>query len=155
MKREKAKKKVVLTLCRVFPVTHHRAKELTGFEESLNSGEKLHTIRGNDKGVWDDRCSDINSGRKYLSIREWTGRPYNSDQREIAKRERIGLQKITMTYGSDDAVPQAWVDDRKVPVEELAKNDALSVDDFVDWFFGSNKENVFEGVVIHFSDFRY
>lgn len=156
MTKKVGKKKVILTLCKVFPVTHQRAKQPTGFEEKLNCGEKIHTIRGNNKGVWDSRYADIASGGKYLSIREWEGRPYNSQQREIARRDQIGLQKITMTYGTDDAVPQAWVDGRKVPVEELAKNDGLSVEDFVNWFFGSVHEgNVFEGVVIHFTDFRY
>jgi hypothetical protein len=88
-------------------------------------------------------------------LREWTGRPYNSEQRELARCEKIGLQHITMTYGTDDPVPQAWVDGKKVPVEQIAKNDGLSVADFVEWFFGSSKSNVFEGVVIHFTDFRY
>ncbi len=27
----------------------------------------------------------------------------------------------------------------------------LSVEDLLEWFFGNNKENVFEGVVIHFT----
>ena len=130
MTKKVEKKKVILTLCKVFPVTHQRAKQPTGFEEKLNRREKIHTIRGNNKGVWDNRYADIASGGKYLSIREWEG--------------------------TDDAVPQAWVDDRQVPVEELAKNDGLSVEDFVNWFFGSvHQGNVFEGVVIHFTDFRY
>ncbi|MGG6494660.1 UNVERIFIED_CONTAM: hypothetical protein NY603_17120, partial [Bacteroidetes bacterium 56_B9] len=106
-------------------------------------------------GVWDKRYKDIASGKKYLSVREWTGRPYNSEQREFARYEKIGLQHITMTYGSDDTIPKVWVDNKKVSINEVAKNDGLSVEDFVEWFFGNNKENVFEGVVIHFTDFRY
>lgn len=151
----KSKKKVILTLCRVFPVNHSRAGEPTEFETKLKSGEKKHTIRFNAKDVWAERYQDITSGKKYLSVREWTGRPYNSEQRELARYDRIGLQHITMTYGADDAVPQAWVDDKKVPVELLAQNDGLSVQDFVEWFFGNAKSNVFEGVIIHFTDFRY
>lgn len=149
------KKKVILILCKVFPVNHSRAGEPTGFEDKLKSGEKKHTIRFNAKDVWDERYKGVSSGKKYLSVREWTGRPYNSEQRELARYDRIGLQHITMTYGADDAVPQAWVDDKKVPVELLAQNDGLSVQDFVEWFFGSSKSNVFEGVIIHFTDFRY
>lgn len=83
-------------------------------------------------------------------MREWTGRPYNSEQREFAQYEKIGLQHITMTYGSDDAVPQVWIDNKKVPVEVVAKNDGLSVENFVEWFFGNSKSNVFEGVIVHF-----
>ncbi len=149
------KKKVILTLCKVFPVTHSRSGQPTGFEDKLKAGSKIHTIRYNAKGVWEKRFKDIASGRKFLSVREWLGRPYNSEQREFAQYEKIGLQHITMTYSSEDALPQAWVDDKKIPVEELAKNDGLSVEDFVEWFFGNNKENTFEGVVIHFTDFKY
>jgi hypothetical protein len=60
-----------------------------------------------------------------------------------------------MTYGSDDTVPQVWIDNKKVPVEVVAKNDGLSVENFVEWFFGNSKSNVFEGVVVHFTSFKY
>lgn len=174
------KKKVILTLCRVFPVTHSKKGQPTMFREKLLnqikgydchsvavydkegnksvmaiSDRKIHTIRGNKKGVWDERYKGISSGRKFLSIREWMGRPYNSEQKEIAQLPNIGLQHVTMTYGSDDAYPQIWIDDKLVPIQEVAKNDGLSVEDFVEWFFGNNKGNTFEGVVIHFTDFRY
>lgn len=147
------KKKVIVTLCKKFPATHPKAGVPTGFESKLKNGTKIHTIRHNAKGVWDERYKGISSGRKYLSVREWTGRPYNSEQREFARYEEIGLQHITMTYGSSDAVPQIWIDDKRVPIEVVAKNDGLSVEDFISWFF--TKDNVFEGVVIHFTDFRY
>lgn len=149
------KKKVIVTLCKAFPVTHSRSGEPTEFEENIKSGVKIHTIRYNDKNVWDQRYKDIKSGRKFLSVREWTGRPYNSEQRELVRYDGIGLQKITMTYSSSDDYPQVWIDDKKVSIQDVAKNDGLSVEDFVDWFFGKNKENVFEGVVIHFTGFRY
>mgnify|MGYP000482384597 FL=1 len=137
------KKKVILTLCKSFPVTHSKAGEATDFEKKLKDKSKIHTIRYNAKNVWNGRYKDIVSGKKYLSIREWTGRPYNSEQH------------VTMTYSSEDAYPEIWIDNKKVSIHEVAKNDGLSVEDFVEWFFGNNKENVFEGVVIHFTDFRY
>ncbi len=149
------KKKVILTLCKAFPVTHSKSGEATGFEGKLKEGKKIHTIRYNGKGVWDERYKGIASGKKYLSVREWTGRPYNSEQRELSRFDKIGLQHVTMTYSSDDAYPQIWIDNKLVPIQEVAKNDGLSVEDFIEWFFGNNKENVFEGVVIHFTDFRY
>lgn len=149
------KKKVILTLCKVFPVTHCKAGKPTGFEDKLKAGGKIHTIRFNAKDVWDKRYKDIAQSKKYLSVREWSGRPYNSEQREFAQFEKIGLQHVTMTYNADDAYPQIWIDDKQVPIQEVAKNDGLSVNDFVEWFFGSNKENTFEGVVIHFTDFMY
>lgn len=149
------KKKVIITLCKVFPAAHSRSGMPTGFEEKLKNGSKIHTIRKNRNGIWNKWCDDINSGRKYLSVREWSGKPYNSQQRELMRLEGIGLQEITMTYGSDDAVPQVWIDNKKVHIEEVAKNDGLSVNEFVEWFFGNNSENVFEGVVIQFTKFRY
>jgi hypothetical protein len=62
-----------------------------------------------------------------------------------------------MTYSSEDELPQAWVDGKKVPVEQLAKNDGLAVEDFVEWFFSTPlyKGNTFEGKIIHLTDFRY
>ena len=149
------KKKVVVTLCRVFPVTHSLAGKPTEFEGKLKEHKKIHTIRYNKNGVWDKRYKDIASGKKYLSVREWTGRPYNSEQREFAQYDKIGLQHITMSYGVDDAVPQIWIDGKQIPIEIVAKNDGLTVEQFVEWFFGESKSNVFEGVVLHFTSFRY
>lgn len=151
------KKKQILTFSRVFPSSHSKAGQPTGFEDKRKAGSKIHTIRADKKGVWKKAEQAINSGRKYLSERVWTGRPYNSEQMEFGRQDRIGLQSITMTYTSDDALPQAWVDGKQVPVEQLAKNDGLSVEDFVEWFFGTKlySGNVFEGVIIHLTDFRY
>ena len=118
------------------------------------AGTAIQT-RYNKNGVWDKRYKDIASGKKYLSVREWTGRPYNSEQREFAQYDKIGLQHITMTYGVDDAVPQIWIDGKQIPIEIVAKNDGLTVEQFVEWFFGESKSNVFEGVVLHFTSFRY
>lgn len=157
MTQKEQKRKVIITFSKKFPPGHPKVGQPTGFEGKLAAGTKIHTIRADAKGWWEKCAEAINSGRKYLSLREWTGRPYNSDQRILGERERIGLQKITMTYSSEDALPQAWVDGKEVPVEQLAKNDGLSVEDFVAWFFGTPlySGNVFEGKVIHLTDFRY
>lgn len=63
------KKKVIVTLCKKFPATHPKAGVPTGFESKLKNGTKIHTIRHNAKGVWDERYKGISSGRKYLSVR--------------------------------------------------------------------------------------
>lgn len=149
------KRKAILSLCPCFPRGHRRAGEPTEFEANLAKGVKIHTVRGNIGDTWGKRCRDVMAGRKYLTVREWTGRPYNSEQKELARFDKIGLQKITMTYSSEDAVPQCWIDGHKVQIEQVAANDGLAVEDFISWFFGDNKENIFEGVVIHFTDFRY
>lgn len=150
------RKKIITILSREFPHGHKKAGCSTLFAILLMTGRKIHTIRDDEKGLWEQRVSDINEGRKLLCVREWTGKPYNSEQREIKAYVQIGLQRLTMTYGVDDELPQAWVDGKEVPVETLAKNDGLSIEDFVDYFFGcGNKSNVFEGVILHFTDFRY
>lgn len=145
------KKKIVLTLSKVFPVTHSLAGEPTNFEAKLTAGTKIHTIRANTAGVWDNRFKEIDEGRKVLCVREWTGKPYNSEQREFARFEKIGLQHIQMFNGP---IVQIKVDGKLVPLEEVAAHDGLSVDQFLEWFFGDG-QTYFEGVVIHFTDFRY
>ena len=41
-------------------------------------------------------------------------------------------------------------------VRKLAENDGLKWDEFVDWFFGQGTgRTLFQGVIIHFTDFRY
>lgn len=146
---------MIVSLCRVFPKGHRKAGEATDFEDKVKDGRKIHTIRYNGNDVWAKRYKDIMEGRKYLSLRQWTGRPYNSEQREIAKLEKIGLQKVTMTYSSGDSLPQVWIDGKPQDIEAVAKNDGMTVEEFVEWFFGNSKENIFEGVVIQFTDFKY
>lgn len=146
---------MIVSLCRVFPKGHRKAGEATDFEDKVKDGRKIHTIRYNGNDVWAKRYKDIMEGRKYLSLRQWTGRPYNSEQREIAKLEKIGLQKVTMTYSSGDSLPQVWIDGKLQDIEAVAKNDGMTVEEFVEWFFGNSKENIFEGVVIQFTDFKY
>ena len=157
MKQKEQKRKVIITFSKAFPPGHSKVGQPTGFESKLKAGTKIHTIRADAKGWWDKCAEAINSGRKYLSLREWVGRPYNSEQRILGERDKIGLQTITMTYSSEDELPQAWVDGKKVPVEQLAKNDGLAVEDFVEWFFSTPlyKSNTFEGKIIHLTDFRY
>ena len=146
---------MIVSLCRVFPKGHRKAGEATDFEDKVKDGRKIHTIRYNGNDVWAKRYKDIMEGRKYLSLRQWTGRPYNSEQREIAKVEKIGLQKVTMTYSSGDSLPKVWIDGKPQDIEAVAKNDGMTVEEFVEWFFGNSKENIFEGVVIQFTDFKY
>lgn len=58
------KKKVILTLCKSFPVTHSKAGEATDFEKKLKDKSKIHTIRYNAKNVWNGRYKDIVSGKE-------------------------------------------------------------------------------------------
>ena len=53
------KKKVILTLCKSFPVTHSKAGEATDFEKKLKDKSKIHTIRYNAKNVWNGLADRI------------------------------------------------------------------------------------------------
>lgn len=163
-------------ISRVFPATHPRAGQRTYFEEKtfsgtylnphatftdaiINSGmyhtaePKLHTIREN-YDLWARRAENINKGEAVLSLRQWTGSPYNykrdgSKPVEFMRMEKIGVQKIQIfTSGNTKGVR---VEYNLKNIHEVANNDGLSVDDFCKWF----KKDI-EGVVIHFTEnFRY
>lgn len=146
------KKKIVLTLCKVFPVTNSQAGQPTGFEDKLKAGVKKHTIRANENGIWDKRVKAIQDGQKVLCVREWTGKPYNSEQREFARFEKIGIQHIEIFAGATPE--QCKVDGKVVPMAEVAANDGLTLEQFKEWFFGDGG-TYFKGAIIHFTDFRY
>lgn len=154
------KKKIIITLSRVFPVTLSRRGEPTDFATKLASGEKKHTIRRN-YDLWKVNAEKMERGKSYLSIRQWSGKPYNSPQVEIAQRHNpIGVQPIELYYHADNDTITAKIDGREwldADCYTLAKNDGLSIQDFKEWFFGKDpkEDKVFIGGIIHFTDFRY
>lgn len=154
------KKKIIITLSRVFPTRHRRRGELTEFAGKLSSGAKKHTIRGN-YDLWKVNAEKMERGEFYLSIRQWSGKPYNSPQVEIAQRHNpIGVQPIELYYHADNDTITANIDGRELVDADcytLAKNDGLSVQDFKEWFFGKDpkEDKVFKGCIIHFTNFRY
>lgn len=150
-------KKVVITLSRVFQGNHSRKGEPTKFKENLAAGNKKHTIREN-YALWKHNLDKVTNGNFVLSIRQWTGRPYNSPQCEIKRcKDGVGYQQITMRYDRKRDFVTAKVGNHYVDVAELAKNDCLSLDDFKEWFFGKgeNGNDFFKGIVNHFTPFRY
>ena len=150
-------KKAVLPLCKTFPASHKRAGEITDFEGKIERKEKIHTIRYDEKSIWEKRFAKIKAGLMYLALKEWTGRPYNSVQRDLFQKYRedeIGLQKIKMEYSEETDCITAQVDGKGVDPAIIAKNDGLSLEDFIEWFF-HGKSGEFSGKVIHFTSFRY
>lgn len=146
-----------LTLSQVFPSTHCRAGEPTGFKDSLRK-TKLHTIRAN-YDFWARRFEKIERGEAVLSIREWVGKPYGkgSTQREICRLTRedgIGLQRLDFANGT---LSTAWIDWGKrrlsCPMELLARNDGLSLNDWREWFMGYDLSKPM--AIIHFTKYRY
>lgn len=145
-------KTYVITLSRNFLVYHKRAGEETHFKEKFLSGEKLHTIRAN-YPLWEKRIKEVQDGRAILSIRQWTGKPYRSKQVEIATltaENGVGLQRLEFT---DCRLRFPYVGSEWTSMVSLAKNDGLSLNDWVGWFGGYDLSEPM--AIIHFTKFRY
>lgn len=145
-------KTYVITLSRNFLAYHKRAGEETHFKEKFLSGEKLHTIRAN-YPLWEKRIKEVQEGRAILSIRQWTGKPYRSKQVEIATltaENGVGLQRLEFT---DCRLRFPYVGSEWTFMVSLAKNDGLSLNDWVGWFGGYDLSEPM--AIIHFTKFRY
>jgi hypothetical protein len=84
----------------------------------------------------------------------WTGRPRHSPQREIARLEKAGIEKVIFSRDEellffDIEMPGYY---ETLDNYLLAKNDGLSIPEFIDWF-----KDYPEGKMacIHFTSFRY
>jgi hypothetical protein len=123
------------------------------FENPIIDESKIHTIRKN-YDFWEKRIEKINRGEGVLSIRVWTGKPYRSPQREIARLEKAGIEKVIFTRDEellffDIEMPGYY---ETLDNYLLAKNDGLSLPEFIDWFKDYPEG---EMALIHFTSFRY
>lgn len=175
-------KTYVITLAKTFPAGHPKVGQPTYFREkvdaALNGHEhaavktdkngwmsveysaKIHTIRTN-VALWARRMNEVEAGEACLSIREWSGRPYNSKQVEIArltKEDGVGMQVLeNKLYDSvvgsymNAKTPCATYDSQP-SAHYIAKNDGLSLDDWLAWFKGCKDASL---AIIHFTPFRY
>lgn len=148
-------KTYVLTVSKVFPKTHKRAGQDTGFVNEIELlftelNSKRHTLRANYE-LWVKRAKEINEGRAILSIRYWSGKPYNSKQVEIRQLNKIGVQQAILTKELMNA-NCIIINDRFTEIMTVAKNDGLSVTDFKEWFKKYPSKPM---AAIHFTDFRY
>ena len=164
----------VLMISRVFPKTHPRRGEPTNFAEKIRHGlsdnrgifletnrrlgmqkttiitnGKLHTIREN-YDLWAKRADQINAGAFELSVREWSGEPYRSKQREIIRLNKISVQRVSVV-SDNRRFYSTEVDGKPVDLDLIAKNDGLAHNDFMGWF----RKGLTDGALIHFTDFRY
>jgi hypothetical protein len=137
-------KTYVLTISKTFPSYHSRAGEPTNFIQKIKDKEKLHTLRAN-YPLWEKRFKEIEAGRAVLSVRQWSGKPYEkgTKQEEIFRFYRtsgIGIEKYCSLQSS-------------IYPPVLANNDGLSLEDFDEWFKIYDME---PKAIIHFTDFfRY
>lgn len=147
-------KTYVLMLSREFPKTHPRAGEPTNFKTKKEEGVKKHTIRGNAE-LWEHRAEEINAGRAILSVRQWSGKPYEtgSHQIEICRHTKLGTQRVTLNFRAPwnrfVGVHQKSGDIHYPTFVDVAQNDGLSPEDFVSWFESEKKGN------LSWSDFAF
>ena len=148
------KKIAVLTLSQQYQKGHPKAGLPTEFVEKLKSGTKLHTIRSNYE-LWAKRAEQINAGQMELSIRVWSGKPYRSQQVEVARLSKLGVQRVEITRMGADHEPAIMVDGKLIDqgAAKLSQNDGLSYWDWYNWFLRGCGQ--FEGVILHFTDMRY
>jgi hypothetical protein len=154
-------KTYVLSVSINFPKTHKQAGKNTFFREKINEalipisetpilGSKIHTLRGNYE-LWKKRIDEVNERKAVLSLRFWSGKPYNSKQVEFLQLDSssgIGIQKLE----DPTNFVFAPIDGKQINWEEIAKNDGLSFEDFCEWFKVRNNSPM---AVIHFTGFRY
>lgn len=155
MKSKVKLKTYVITMMVKFPKQGIVVPRPTGFKRKILSGEKKHTIRQNYE-FWKKRIDEINAGRAVLSVRQWTGKPYNSEQKEIKQfgKGEVGYQRVTVTGGASDVGIQnseGYVLLSDAKIRKLAKNDGITLQQMQTFF----KHGVLDGIIIHFTKLRY
>ena len=144
-------KTYVIILSEKFPTTHPRKGQETDFRRLFLNGNKIHTIRANFP-LWEKRIAQIQKGEAVLSVRQWTGKPYQSKQVEIARltaEDGVGIQELKLT----DLSRPTTINGQRIELPLLAQNDGLSFNDWFNWFIGYDLSKHL--AIIHFTKFRY
>ena len=178
----------VVTLTKTFFPAHPQAGEETRFREKVHSGVKLHTCRQN-YAYWKRIIEGIKAKGGVLSVRQWIGRPFHQPGQETVievPADQVGVQRlelrrervVTEFFAEEQKAPfvraishewTAEVDGRNVPIELLAANDGLTVEEFKAWFApafnkaekkypiltAASNATILEFAVIHFTKQRY
>ena len=151
-------KTYVITVSEFFPKTHNKSGLPTGFIDKIGSKIKKHTIRGNYE-LWKKRIDEIQKGNAVLSVRYWTGKPYNSKHKEVyvfGKDSGIGIQRLTFKdkeFLGEIAISPDYDIWHSYTVKNLAKNDGLEYEDFKEWF--KNYDLSESLAIVHFTAERY
>jgi len=147
-------KTYVLIVSRYFLQYHPKAGTETMFPEKILCGEKLHTLRGNYK-YWSKIIAKVNAGEAVLSVRYWSGKPYQTPQVEITQFTQLGCQQFTLHSNGNLAVDNKLHTLEKTT--EIAKNDSLALQDFYDWFKLKKlpPNTQINGIIIHFTKLKY
>lgn len=133
-------KTYVIMISMTFPATHPKKGERTYFIEKivppnydhfvLCCPPKIHTIRANYE-LWSKRIEEVQAGKAELSLRYWTGSPYNSrkdgskqeEYLRLTKDHGVGIQKIEF----DDFLYTALIEGKRFgDMDKLMENDGLN-----------------------------
>jgi hypothetical protein len=167
-------KTYVLMVSKHFMKGHPRAGQPTNFLHKIVAiplllgkpsafKPKIHTIRSN-YDYWAHVAEEVNAGRGILSLRQWTGSPYNyqrdgSKQKEFMRLAKMGVQRVRIEIkGERDGLrwPVVFFDGDKEMLPDqwpqLTRNDGFEWEhDLLNWF----KWEPMDGAIVHFTDFRY
>lgn len=127
----------------------------TQFEQAILEGRKIHTLRADPKRRW----------KAGMSIQHWMGSPRNTRASrkpyQFATGVCSGTQevKIHCHHGQWIDTIQIEVDGRfldSLEIKTFIYSDGLEEDEFFN-FFGDRKQkhSIWEGRIIHFTDYRY
>lgn len=174
-------KTYVITLSQFFPVGHSQSGNETNFkyefllgqccpdcevEQDLSGEEisrcnsciraclrpKLHTIRAN-YPMWEKRIKEVQAGLAVLSVRQWIGKltaahrlSCKADIGEWHRDTEISVLRSVSHFKIENGI--------NIPLtEELANNDGLSPENWIEWFNGYDLNQPM--AIIHFTKFRY
>ena len=164
MKEQKIKTYNIM-LSRVFPKTHPRAGEDTGFKPKVFASfnnmpcylKKLHTIRAN-YPLWKERFDEVQRGEAVINLRQWLGEPYRSKTvliKTLTADDGIGLQRLDFKMPDHGDLTFYVIDESMVFTtgKELSHNDGLELQDWLDWFSDYDQSQPL--AIIHFTPFRY
>ncbi|MDR2009932.1 MAG: hypothetical protein LBQ22_05575 [Bacteroidales bacterium] len=175
--------KVVVLLSKTFFKYHFRGGEANNFAQKVLDREKKHTCRKNYE-YWKDIIDRLNEKGGVLSVRQWIGMPYHKPGQEVIidiPAELVGVQKLELrrekveTYDELTNVGTyyydwtAKVEGRNTPVELIAANDGLTLEEFKAWFapvfdeaekkypeFSAvSNATILDFAIIHFTKERY
>ena len=109
----KKMKTYYIMFSRVFPDTYYKTGD-TNFKQLILEGIKTSTIREN-LDFWKPRINKVQQGQAILSLREWTGKPLRSAQREftqITQDDHLAIDPVRIHHAPGKA--SVWVGDDEI-----------------------------------------
>ena len=180
---EKKLKIYVIMVSRTYPAYHPRKGQQTYFVEKIQLAlnmivqmpdyllidldPKIHTFRGNLK-LWEKRIKEVQAGKAIISLRYWSGSPYNYQRdgskpvefAQLDKDSGIGIQEAIYESNFEepyDGMAIKCQDGfyRDFPFYKVSENDGLTDKDFANWFEKGKYDLKDSMACIHFTSFRY